>query len=91
MPPTPPRPSLWFSWHIPAVTPPQSLPGDSSLWSPAQPSPPSFRLGRPPLTTAGPGVCVLRSAQLGLPCPLGPPRAMQSAVLGDGQPGVVTV
>lgn len=56
-----------------------------------QPSPPSSRLGRLPSTTAGLGVCVLRSAQLGLSCPLGPPRVLQSAVLGDGQPGVVTV
>lgn len=66
----------------------QGTPPSGVQPSPA-PLPPAW--GDPPLTTAGPGVCVLRSAQLGLPCPLGPPRALQSAVLGDGQPGVVTV
>lgn len=89
-PPPPQAFSLVFLAHPGCHSSPVSARGLLPLESsPAQP--PSSRLGRPPLTTAGPGVCVLRSAQLGLPCPLGPPRAMQSAVLGDGQPGVVTV
>lgn len=85
----PPTGRLWFSWHIPGChsschcqgTPPFAV----------QPSPPSSHLGRLPLTTAGPGVCVLRSVQHGLLHPLGTPRALQSAVLGAGQPGVVTI
>lgn len=62
----PPSGRLWFSWHIPGChssclcqgTPPSGI----------HPSPPSSRLGRLPLTTAGPGVCQVSPARTSASC-----------------------
>lgn len=53
-----PRPSLWFSWHIPAVLLPSFCRGDSSSGGPAQPSPASLPAWGDPLDPRLAQVCV---------------------------------
>ena len=77
--PPPPVFSLVFLGTFQAVTLPQSPPVGPLLPSRAQPSPPS------PILGAGPGVCVLRSAELRLPGPLGRPRVLGSEVSRPGR------